>query len=190
MRKGVYVGSFDPVHKGHKMVVDYLLKNNYVDSIIVIPTGSYWDKNKMIDVSYRIEMWNCYKDDRIIIDGRYSDLEYTYMILDKLSGNGDDELYLIIGADNIICFDKWKNYQEIINNNKILIIPRNGIDIKDNIYKYDNRDNFIVVDEFCEMDVSSREIRKLLMNKRYDEVEKYLDKEVIEYIKKNKLYLN
>ena len=48
MRKGVYVGSFDPVHKGHKMVVDYLLKNNYVDSIIVIPTGSYWDKNKMI----------------------------------------------------------------------------------------------------------------------------------------------
>ena len=70
MRKGVYVGSFDPVHKGHKMVVDYLLKNNYVDSIIVIPTGSYWDKNKMIDVSYRIEMWNCYKSDRIIIDGR------------------------------------------------------------------------------------------------------------------------
>lgn len=190
MRKGVYVGSFDPVHKGHKMVVDYLLKNNYVDSIIVIPTGSYWDKNKMIDVSYRIEMWNCYKSDMIIIDGRYSDLEYTYMILDKLSGEMDDELYLIIGADNIICFDKWKNYQEIINNNKILIIPRNGIDIKKNIYKYNNRDNFIMVDEFCRMDVSSREIRKLLMNKRYDEVEKYLDKEVIEYIKKNKLYLN
>ena len=47
-----------------------------------------------------------------------------------------------------------------------------------------------MVDEFCRMDVSSREIRKLLMNKRYDEVEKYLDKEVIEYIKKNKLYLN
>ena len=112
------------------------------------------------------------------------------MILDKLSGDGYDELYLIIGADNIICFDKWKNYQEIINNNKILIIPRNGIDIKKNIYKYNNRDNFIMVDEFCRMDVSSREIRKLLMNKRYDEVEKYLDKEVIEYIKKNKLYLN
>ena len=47
-----------------------------------------------------------------------------------------------------------------------------------------------MVDEFCRMDVSSREIRKLLMNKRYGEVEKYLDKEVIEYIKKNKLYLN
>ena len=47
-----------------------------------------------------------------------------------------------------------------------------------------------MVDEFCRMDVSSSEIRKLLINKRYDEVEKYLDKEVIEYIKKNKLYLN
>lgn len=190
MRKGVYVGSFDPVHKGHRMVVDYLLKNNYVDSVIVIPTGSYWDKDKMIDVRYRIEMWNCYENDKIIIDKRYNQLEYTYMILDRLRSDGDDELYLIIGADNILYFDKWKNYQEIINNNKILVIPRDGIDIKNNIYKYDNRDNFIVVDGFCEMDVSSREIRKLLMNKRYDEVEKYLDKEVIEYIKKNKLYLD
>ena len=64
MRVGIYVGSFDPVHKGHKMVVDYLLNNDYVDKVLVIPTGAYWDKTGIIPVNYRIDMWNYYKSDR------------------------------------------------------------------------------------------------------------------------------
>lgn len=187
MRVGIYVGSFDPVHKGHKMIVDYLLNNDYVDKVLVIPTGAYWDKTGIIPVNYRIDMWNYYKSDSIIIDNRYNDLEYTYMILNKLERECDDELYLIIGADNVISFDKWKNYKEILNN-KILVIPREGIDIEKYLDKYDNKNNFILVDGFKEMDISSTNIRDLLKRKRYDEVEEYLDKEIIEYIKKNNLY--
>lgn len=187
MKLGIYVGSFDPVHKGHKKIVDYLIDNNYVDKVLVIPTGTYWDKTGIIPVNYRIDMWNYYKSDNIIIDNRYNDLEYTYMILDRLKEECDDELYLIIGADNVINFDKWKNYKEILNN-KILVIPREGIDIKKYLDKYDNKNNFILVDGFKEMDISSTNIRDLLKRKRYDEVEEYLGKEIIEYIKKNNLY--
>lgn len=187
MKLGIYVGSFDPVHKGHKKIVDYLIDNNYVDKVLVIPTGTYWDKTGIIPVNYRIDMWNYYKSDNIIIDNRYNDLEYTYMILDRLKEECDDELYLIIGADNVINFDKWKNYKEILNN-KILVIPREGIDIKKYLDKYDNKNNFILVDGFKEMDISSTNIRYLLKRKRYDEVEEYLGKEIIEYIKKNNLY--
>ena len=187
MRLGIYVGSFDPVHKGQKKIVDYLIDNNYVDKVLVIPTGTYWDKTGIIPVNYRIDMWNYYKSDNIIIDNRYNDLEYTYMILDRLKEECDDELYLIIGADNVINFDKWKNYKEILNN-KILVIPREGIDIEKYLDKYDNKNNFILVDGFKEMDISSTNIRDLLKRKRYDEVEEYLDKEIIEYIKKNNLY--
>ena len=44
MRLGVYVGSFNPVHKGHIKIINYLL-NNVLDKVLVIPTGNYWDKN-------------------------------------------------------------------------------------------------------------------------------------------------
>lgn len=189
MRVGIYVGSFDPVHKGHKMVVDYLLNNDYVDKVLVIPTGAYWDKTEIIPVNYRIDMWNYYKSDRIVVDKRYNDIEYTYMILDKLERECDDELYLIIGADNVINFDKWKNYQKILER-KILVIPRENIEMDKYFSRYEKKDNFIVVEGFKEVDISSKEIRGLLHDGKYDEVEKYLDKEIIEYIKKNDLYVS
>lgn len=189
MRVGIYVGSFDPVHKGHKMVVDYLLNNDYVDKVLVIPTGAYWDKTGIIPVNYRIDMWNYYKSDRIVVDKRYNDIEYTYMILDMLERECDDELYLIIGADNVINFDKWKNYQKILER-KILVIPRENIEMDKYFSRYEKKDNFIVVEGFKEVDISSKEIRGLLHDGKYDEVEKYLDKEIIEYIKKNDLYVS
>ena len=44
-RIGVFVGSFDPVHKGHTHIINYLLENDYVDKVLVIPTGDYWTKS-------------------------------------------------------------------------------------------------------------------------------------------------
>ena len=67
MRIGVFVGSFNPVHKGHIKIANYLVDNNYVDKLLIVPTGSYWDK-KNIDVKYRIEMLERYETDRIIIE--------------------------------------------------------------------------------------------------------------------------
>ena len=187
MKIGVYVGSFNPVHKGHIKAINHLIKNKYVDKIIVIPTGNYWDKNNLINISYRIEMLKLYKKNNIIIDDKLNDLPNTYLVLRELHKKYDD-LYLIIGADNIVSFDKWKEYQEIINNNKILIIPRDSIDIKKYISKYDNKDKFIIVSDFDNIYISSSEIRELFVNKEYARLNKYLDKKIIDYIVKKDLY--
>ena len=55
--------------------------------------------------------------------------------------------------------------------------------------KYD-KDKFMVVKDFNKIDISSTEIRKLLGSKRYDDCEKYLDKKILDYIRKNNLYLD
>ena len=56
MRIGVYVGSFDPFHKGHEDITNYILNNNYVDKVIIIPTLSYWDKSIKTTLEDRIKM--------------------------------------------------------------------------------------------------------------------------------------
>ena len=56
MRIGVYVGSFDPVHNGHEKIVNHLLNKNYLDKIIIIPTGNYWDKQNITKLNHREKM--------------------------------------------------------------------------------------------------------------------------------------
>ena len=52
MKIGVYVGSFNPVHIGHIKIVNYLL-DNYLDKVIIVPTGNYWEKIDIVNIDYR-----------------------------------------------------------------------------------------------------------------------------------------
>ena len=181
MRIGVYAGSFNPVHIGHKYVMDYLLDNNYLDKIIVIPTGNYWDKTDLIKLEHRVNMLKFYESDKIIVNSKLSNKEYTYEILNELNKEYDD-LYLIIGADNIIKFHLWKNIDEILKN-KVIVLNRDGINIKKYICKYEKKNNFVLTDNFKEIDISSTNIRNNIY--KYKD---YLDKNIFEYIINNNLY--
>ena len=187
MKLGIYVGSFNPVHKGHIKVIKHLIDNKYVDKVMVIPTGNYWDKLDLISIDNRIDMLKLYENDKIIVDNKLNDIPNTYLILRELHKEYDD-LYLIMGADNIINFDKWKEYKEIIDNNRILVIPRDNINIDKYLKKY-NKDRFIIVNDFDNVFISASNIRELIKNKDYNKLNKYLDNKVIKYIKKNDLYI-
>lgn len=179
MKLGVFVGSFNPMHNGHHDICKYVLDNKYVDKVILIPTPNYWDKNNLVDVDKRIHMMNFYADKNIIIDNKHNNLQYTYEILDVLKEeNPNDELYLIIGADNICKFYEWKNIDRILEN-KVIVLNRDNIDIIKYI-KEDDVDKFIVINNYKYIDVSSTKIR----NGIYENIKK----EVVNYIKENNLY--
>lgn len=179
MRLGVYIGSFNPPHKGHIDVVNYLLKGNYVDRILIVPTLGYWNKNDLIDIRHRINMLKIFENDKIKVDTLHNEYAYTYQLMEALSKDYQDELYLIMGADNIIEFDKWKNYQELLKY-EVIVMNRDDIDVAKYINKY-HSNNFIVVNGYKYIKVSSSEIRNNLNNK-------YLDDKVLKYIKDNNLY--
>ena len=116
MRLGVFVGSFNPVHNGHIHIINYLLDNNYLDKVLVLPTPNYWDKNDLIDIDKRVDMLKFFETDKIIIDNVHNNYPYTYQVLDSLKKDyPDDELNLIIGSDNLERFHLWKKYDEILN---------------------------------------------------------------------------
>lgn len=184
-RIGVFVGSFDPVHKGHTHIINYLLENNYLDKVIVIPTGAYWDKSLSASLEDRINMLKFFENDKVEILTQYNNLEYTYMIFEELEKvYPASYLYLIIGADNIVEFDKWKNYEQLLKH-KIIVVNRNNINIDEYIEKFDKRENLIVVNNFDSIPISSTEIRQNVDNQ---DVKKYIDDRVYKYIKDNNLY--
>lgn len=186
MKIGVYVGSFNPVHIGHIKIVKHLIDNNYFDKVIIIPTGNYWNKQNLTNITHRINMLKLYENGSIKIDTTLNNLTYTYQIFEKLSKNSNDDFGLIIGADNIVNFDKWKNYEYLLNF-ELLIINRGSIDVKFYLKKH-NIKKYRLVEDFPLLEVSSSMIRNLVENEEYIELKKYVDANVLEYIKANSLY--
>ena len=183
MRIGVFVGSFNPVHNGHIHVVNYLVEHNIVDKVLIIPTLSYWDKNNLAPLEDRINMLKFFETDKIIIDESHMYNQYTYQVMESLEKDyPDNEFMLIIGADNIVSFDKWMHYEDLLKR-KIIVVNRDNIDISSYIEKYPNKDNFIVVQDFDYINTSSTNIKEDLNNSN-------LDPRVYNYIIEHNLYSN
>ncbi len=185
MKIGVFVGSFNPVHKLHIKMANILVNNNYVDKLLIIPTNNYWNKTNLIDVKYRIEMLKKYETDKIVIDEEHNNFEYTYQIIESLKEKYPlDEFSLIIGADNIINFNKWKRYEYLLNL-ELIIFNRNNVNVKFYLNELGKKDKYKIIN-LDENNVSSTLIRENINNKEI--LKKYLDDEIIDYILKNDIY--
>ena len=190
MKIGVYIGSFNPVHLIHEKIVDSLLEDNTLDKVIVVPTNSnYHLKKGLVSYDNRFSMLKLAFENKSVI---ISDLEkekyhFTYENINILNEKyPNDELYLIIGADNLFEFNTWKNYEEILNKSNLIIIGRNDLNMQEYInnnftnYKF----RFIIKEPLGEL--SSTLIRESIKsNKNVDE---YLSEPVKKYIYKNNLY--
>ena len=183
MRIGVFGGSFNPPHLMHLNIAKDLLRLKCLDKVIFVPTGNKYSKDDLIDIKYRIEMLKIMiisYDDMIVSDYENQDrVVYTYETLDyfkkKYLGS---EIYFILGADNLKQISNWKNSEYILSNYKLLVINRGD-------EKTEVKDNVIVMD-ILNNDISSTFIRNNIDND--DIIKKYLDKNVLEYIRKEKLY--
>lgn len=192
MKIGIFGGSFNPPHKMHKEIALTLIEKHYVEKVIFVPTGSkYKYKNNLLSDKVRLEMLElmCRDNNNLGV----SDYElkehvvYTYETLDYFKNKyKDDEIYFICGSDNLSYIDKWKRGEDILSNNKLLVIKRNTFDINTLLEKYkDYKDNIIVTD-IKENEISSTKIREMIYNNK--RTEDYLDDSVYSYIRENNLY--
>ena len=178
MRLGIYAGSFNPPHEGHHKVMKELLKRNLVDKVLLLPTPNYWDKKIQVSEKERIEMLKFYEEDNIKVDNVHNNYPNTYQVLRSLKNDyKDDELFLVIGSDNLKRLHEWQNIDEILEN-KIIVFKRGKIIKNKYLEKYN--DQFIYIDDFSFVDVSSTEIRKGNSNN--------LDYNIKKYIEENHLY--
>lgn len=137
---GLFFGSFNPIHNGHLMVAKYALENKELDSVffVVSPQNPFKNKEDLIDVSDRIEMVEASIANEakfILCDYEVKNgyPSYTFLTIEHFKKEfPNDELVLIIGLDNWINIDSWKNYQYIADNVTFLVFPRIYDDQKQN----------------------------------------------------------
>lgn len=192
MRIGILGGSFNPPHKMHFNMARELLDDDYLNKIIYVPTGSkYAYKNNLINDLDRYNMLKLMikDDERLMV----SDFElknrivYTYETLEyfkKMYPN--DEIYFVLGTDNLSYVDKWEKSEELLQNNKFLVIKRNTDDIEPLLEKYREYRGNIVVSDVEQSNISSTFIRMKLKNR--ENVLDFVDENVYNYIVENKLY--
>ncbi len=192
MKIGIFGGSFNPPHKMHKKIAIELIKKHYVDKVIFVPTGSkYKYKNNLLSDKVRLEMLELMCRDNNNLEVSDYELKehvvYTYETLNYFRNKyKDDEIYFICGTDNLSYIDKWKKGEDILSNNKLLVIKRNADDINILLEKYKDYKDNIIVTEIEENEISSTKIREMIYNNK--RVKDYLDDKVLDYIIRNKLY--
>ena len=189
MKIGIFGGSFNPPHKIHQKIANYLVKNNYLDKVIFVPTGSNYKKPYLASEQDRYNMLKLMIGNVSYLDistYEFGKLTHTYQTLDHFKKHyKDDEIYFICGSDNLKEIKTWKRYQYILSNYKLLVIRRNGESITDILSELKSYQNNIIVIDDIKSSLSSTSIRKRFKDDKKLVKDGNIDSKVFEYIKNN-----
>ena len=189
MKIGLYFGSFNPIHNGHLAIAQFLKQKALFDQIwmVVSPNNPLKDKNDLAPENDRLNMVKLAIQDfpylhACDVEFSLSSPSYTIETLNCLEKQYPSyEFSLILGADNIENFHKWKNYEEILKRYTLYVYPRSGGGFE----KITEHPHIIYLDAPL-LPVSATDIRGLL--ERGKPVVGYLPGLVVRYIEEKGLY--
>ncbi len=187
MRKiGLFGGSFDPIHKAHVDIAMCAIEQLGLDELRLIPTknnpwkdhvsASNEDRIRMIEIA--TQNYDKIKIERYEIDNTSEEKNYTYLTLNELMKDSDDQFYYIMGMDQANLFYKWKEAKYISEKVQLVAFLRGGYECD---YDVLNEYHFIQLNN-TPLVSSSSEIR----NGHVD----LLDENVLKYIVSKGLYID
>jgi nicotinate-nucleotide adenylyltransferase len=131
MRIGLFGGSFDPAHEGHAHVAETALKRLDLDRVwwLVSPqnplkpkSGAFARRMKSAQAQARGA-----KMEVTDLEKRFG-CAYTYQTLRLVKRLYPGvQFFLIMGADNLAHFRKWRNWREVANSVPVVVVSRPGV---------------------------------------------------------------
>jgi len=133
-RLGIFGGTFDPIHYGHLRLAEEVRKQLNLEKILFIP--SYLPPHKLAmkvtDADQRAEMvalaikgHPCFEPSRI--EMRRKGISYTFETLAELKKiHPQTELYVMMGVDQLLEIETWKNPHSIFRLSKVVVMNRPG----------------------------------------------------------------
>lgn len=194
---GLYGGTFSPPHAGHVNAAENFVRAIGLDKLIIMPAGI--PPHKAVDhpVSGKARLEMCRLAFGEIDEAEVSDFEISK---DGLSYTVDTlrylypaygKIYLLCGDDMLLTLDRWRESSEIFRMAHIVCMRRydtDGAQLREKAEEYERRfDATISFIDASPLPVSSTDVREMLKSGDSD-AGKYLNKSVLEYIKKKGLY--
>ena len=188
----LYFGSFNPIHKGHIALAEWVVEQGLCDELIFIvsPQNPLKSSTELAPEFSRYEMCEmaCASSrytDRIKVSAVEFVLEkpsYTINTLRYLRSEFGSQMQfsILLGADNIESFDRWREYEEILRDYRLLVYPREGYSVE----KFAEKITFL--SDAPLFDFAATDIRKAIADDE-DFTDK-LPSAVAKYIIQNRLY--
>ncbi|RZM25674.1 MAG: nicotinate-nucleotide adenylyltransferase [Pedobacter sp.] len=189
MKTGLFFGSFNPIHTGHLIIAGYMAGFTGLKEVwlVVSPHNPLKTRTGLGNMYDRLEMARLATESASKI--KVSDIEFglpqpSYTIdtlaylQEKYPGK---EFALIMGADNLASFKKWKNYEVLLKNYQIYVYPRPGVDLSEWLHHPS-----IVITDTPQMDISSTFVRKGI--KEGKNVQFFVPDKVLAFIEGKNMY--
>ena len=137
MRTAIFGGSFNPIHRGHIALADFVVQGGWTDEVwlLVSPQNPLKAAVGLLPEQLRLALAQQATEnyDRI----KVSDFEFhlprpsfTFKTLAALRESHPDRSFqILIGADHWFCFDRWARHEELLRDYELLVYPREGYDI-------------------------------------------------------------
>ena len=171
-RTGIFGGSFDPVHSGHVRYANFICDKLDLDELIIIPAKlSPFKKTNSVSDNDRLNMCRLvFNDKRMTVSDteiRRGGVSYTVDTVRELKRQRPtDGLYLFVGGDQLMSFDRWRCFDEILASTVLVAVKRDDSVSREELESFADsrlrRYGKVEIIDFIPFDVSSTEIRERL----------------------------
>ncbi|WP_373261885.1 nicotinate (nicotinamide) nucleotide adenylyltransferase [Hungatella hathewayi] len=195
-------GSFNPPTNAHMMLAEITKKKINASYVLFVPAK----------ISYMME-WKKYQNSDILSDDirmqALESLENEWLKIERceldgvVSGTSYETLnyiknkyqtqwvYFAIGSDKLEEIPRWYNSEQLLKENKFIVIQRNHDDIqqilKESAFLKSHKESFIICDESDDstQQISSTRVREEMCKGDYDEIIKMVPDSVYHIITNN-----
>ena len=207
---GLFGGAYDPIHNGHLMIADSLINKLKLDQFLFIPTGiSVTDKN-LTSADHRLNMIKLALTSSKLNVSTYetdnslnAEKSYTIDTLKYFFEKNNAINFFIMGSDNFLKINTWKNWDKLLNYAHIVLVDRqisslsfiNDSEIREFLEQHEEdnfsnlklkRNGYIYKHQIDYIDIASSEIRERIHQGK--EVNNVMPEKVKRYIATNNLY--
>jgi len=132
---GILGGTFDPVHIGHLIGAQAAADQLGLDRVFFVPAAQPPHKSTVpiSEAAHRVAMLELALADNERFEISLDEIErggasYTIDTIRRFRETlkPQDELFFILGADNLVDFTTWKNWQDICRDSRVVSLKREG----------------------------------------------------------------